>query len=380
MAIPKKIPCVSVTQPLGTFYIATLRAGELIASVDILRRGLDEEAQKNVQRELSGNRVEEISAYAQEPDAAFPTSIIVSAYPQYVRPSSDGQCLFFGAIPDEPNAPLTEANVGDLPADGKLGQVIDGQHRLMGLREAGAGNPNSKLYSFEIPVVFMMDLDDHDRAYVFSTINSKQTRVPTSYIYDLFGLSKYRSPKKTCHQVARTLNSKKGSPFYQSLKMLGKKNQPTETLTQGSFANYLLPLISRTPEADASALKDGKEILLDPRAIFRKYFIENRDETIVALLEMYFTAVRRVYPLAWENSEDYALKRTVGFAALMHALRHIWTADIVEAGKGKANQELFDAAVEKFAVRVPEARFRDIPSSGGAAIRLGKELAGIPLE
>lgn len=69
----------------------------------------------------------------------------------------------------------------------------------------------------------MFDLTDEEKAYVFSIINSKQTRVNPSIVYDLFSLAERRSPQKTCHEIARGINSNPDSPFYKKLKMLGKR-------------------------------------------------------------------------------------------------------------------------------------------------------------
>ena len=91
--------------------------------------------------------------------------------------------------------------------DSKIGEIIDGQHRINGLKESGLAS------KFSLPVVFMVDLDSYQKAYVFSVINSKQVSVPSSLIYDLFALSKNRSPFKTCHEITRALNRSENSPF-----------------------------------------------------------------------------------------------------------------------------------------------------------------------
>ena len=96
-------------------------------------------------------------------------------------------------------------------------------------------------------VVVMFDLTEEEKAYIFSTINSNQTKVDKSLIYDLFELSKTRSPHKTCHEIARIMNSDKNSPFYGKLKMLGKKSDKTAILSQGTFVNYLCRLMSNKP-------------------------------------------------------------------------------------------------------------------------------------
>lgn len=373
-----------------------IKAGELLARVDVLQRGLDAQSQLNVQRELSSPRMAEISAFSKEPDAAFPTSIIVSSYSEHVRPAEDGRSLLVGRFPRaaevaegtptaDPLNDIVESPAGEvdgapvepepLQTNETFGQVIDGQHRLAGLRNAGAENPESPLYRFELPVVFMVGLDDHDRAYIFSTINSKQTKVSSSLIYDLFGLLRHRSPKRTCHDVAAALNAKEGGPFYRSLKMLGKKTHPTESLTQGSFAAYLLPHLSRDPTDDESRIKAGKELMPDDRCIFRKYFLQDRDEFIVAALDGYFQAIKDLYPNAWADPQHYALRRTVGFAALMRVLPDVWKSTIVPAGK--INTGLFADAVRPFGDRVLEEHLRDIRSSGGAAVRLANQLLGV---
>jgi DGQHR domain-containing protein len=354
-----------------------MRAGELLQRVEILRRGLDAASRENVQRELSGRRAHEIAEYVTDPDATFPTSIIVAAHSLRVHVSSSGDRLLFGKPPGR------EADVGDsdlesvdfsklqpLTDDEKVGAVIDGQHRLAGLELAGARQKDSPYYSFELPVVFMLNLQPEDRAYVFSTINSKQTRVSSSLIVDLFGLATARSPRKTCHEVARAMNAKEGGPFFQTLKMLGKKNLPTESLTQGSFAKYLLRLISRSPDEDERAAKLDRSLNPDPRCPLRQFFIDDRDDMIVRVLENYLSAIARVYPNAWEDTDHYALKRTVGFSALMKAFDVVWKEEV--ARTSKATPEVFDRIAERFRASVSEDSLRSIVSNEGGATELAK--------
>lgn len=56
MNSPLEINFLSVNQPIGTFYVASIPAGRLLPIVQILRRGITEEEQQNVQRELNLNR------------------------------------------------------------------------------------------------------------------------------------------------------------------------------------------------------------------------------------------------------------------------------------------------------------------------------------
>lgn len=374
-----ELSCLSVSQPIGTFYLAVMKAGDLLNRVDILRRGLDPASRDNVQRELSPRRAHDIAAYVTDPDATFPTSIIVSAYPSCVHVAADGARLRLGKpqVAAEGRSELEvlePEELEPLAENDKIGQVIDGQHRLMGLELAGADDANSPYYGFELPVVFMLSLEAENRAYVFSTINSKQTRVSSSLIIDLFGLATSRSPRKTCHDVAAALNATKGGPFFATLKMLGRKTRPTESLTQGSFAKYLLMLVSRRPDEDERLLKLGGSLRPDPTCPLRQFFVDDRDDMIVKVMDNYFTAVREVYPAAWEDTENYALKRTVGFAALIRAFQTVWREEVLRTNK--ATLDIFRAIALRFAEAVPQDALKDIPSNEGGAGDLARRLTG----
>ena len=380
MSTPLRFPCLSVTQPLGTFYLAVIKAGDLLRRVEILRRDLDSESQGYVQRELSGKRAKEIAAYLGDTDATFPTSIIVAANPFYVHvvPTRCGTEIVFGKARSRDGSDLAEDSSSTIHSGSfealsdheKVGSVIDGQHRLAGLELAGARDDDSPYFCFELPVVFMVDLEPENQAYVFSTINSKQTRVSSSLIIDLFGVATSRSPKKTCHDVAAALNADQNGPFFQTLKMLGKKNLPTESLTQGAFAKYLLTMISRRPDDDERAIKSGKSLALDETCPLRQFFIDGHDEMIVKVLSNYFGAIRDAYPSAWSDAETYALRRTVGFSALMGAFKVVWEREVRPTGK--ATMETFRNIVARFVIAVPEEALKNINSNEKGASDLAR--------
>ncbi len=297
-------PAISVQQPIGTFFLLAIPAKTLLNIVEIKQRSLDDPQGDGVQRQLSLKRINEISLYTTDPDATFPTPIIVACSSATVE-IRDGKAYF-----DD---------------QATIGEVIDGQHRVQGLRLALSKRSGS-VADFTLPVVFMLDLEAYDKAYVFSTINSKQTPVPRSLIYDLFELSQTRSPFKTCHEIARALNASPSGPFYQGLKMLGKRTAPTEYLTQGSFVTNVVSRISRNSQADEIAVKLGKEVKDDDSLPFRYYWIHDRDEIIVRVLENYFGAVQECFPQEWNppTADDYILRKTVGFVGLLKAFDSIW--------------------------------------------------------
>lgn len=287
---------IEVTQPIGTFYMCSIKASQLLRMVETIRRT---DGSDGVQRDLSSKRTKEIALFCSDPDAVFPTPIVVSVHlDKNICIDTDKKKILF-------------------PDNVVIGDVIDGQHRLWGIGQSSDAD------LFELPVVFMFGLNVEEKAYIFSTINSNQTKVNPSLIYDLFDITTTRSPQKTAHQMARVLNSEPTSPFFNRLKMLGRKdeNQDNATLSQGTFCKSLLKLISASPEKDALEIKKGNPLSdKNPNLPFRKYFIDNSDEIIAKILYNCFSALKDTFPQQWAYPHDNILWKTTGFNGIMISL------------------------------------------------------------
>lgn len=293
----KKIHMLEVSQPIGTFYIGKMSAADII-SISKVNRRKDESGH---QRQLKESRAKEIAVYCNDPDATFPTPIILSVcrddFREVVSDNPDFVCFTYDTTK-------------------QFAELLDGQHRIAGISRTDKRD-------FELPVIVMFDLREAQKAYVFSTINGNQVKVDRSLIYDLFALSECRSPYKTCHQIARAMNSEASSPFFRRLKMLEQKTTKTETISQNTFVTQLSALISRKPQEDEIHIKQGRKLKGDDRLVFRKYFINNQDEVILRILTNYFGAVALVFSKEWDNPTQYILTKTVGFTALMKALEKL---------------------------------------------------------
>jgi DGQHR domain-containing protein len=224
----QEFPVLPVEQPIGVFYIASIPADILLKTLKNVHRSMGGDG---VQRDASKSRIKEIASFCSNKDSVFPTPIIVSVYNNIVKLDEDENKLSF----DDNSI---------------IGEVLDGQHRLLGLEDSD----NSNL--FNMPVVFMFGLTPEEKAYIFSIINSKQTKVNQSLLYDLFELTSKRSPQKTAHEIARSMNSMQESPFFNRLKMLGTKDvgQDLATLSQGTFAQSIMLLFSKHPNKDKERL------------------------------------------------------------------------------------------------------------------------------
>ena len=197
----------------------------------------------------------------------------------------------------------------------------------------------------------MIDMSPEQKAYIFSTINGKQTPVSSSLIADLFGLIEARSPKKVCHDIAETFNNQEGGPFYRGIKMLGTKNFATEVLTQGAFVKYTHQLITRNSSDDETREKKGEPLERYAGYPLRELYAEGQDGVIAKVLENFFTAVMESFPVEWrEQPTNYLLRKTMGFAALTRVLKTYWLS--VVSGDGGTG----DASIEAFRTLAAEMR------------------------
>lgn len=314
----RRIYLLEISQPIGTFYLGKMPARDIISISRVNQR----KGESGHQRQLKEKRAKEIAMYCSDPDATFPTPIIMSVKREEF---SEVEC----SIPDV--ICFTYDNKK------KIAELLDGQHRIAGISLV-------KDCDFELPVILMFDLTEEQKAYVFSTINGNQVKVDRSLIYDLFSLNEGRSPYKTCHQIARAMNSDEDSPFYRRLKMLEQRGHWSETISQNVFVTQLCALISKKPQEEGISIKRGYKLLDQPQLVLRKYFIAEKDEVILRILNNYFSAVAEVFYKEWQDPKKYILSKTVGFTALMKALEKL-----IPAGEaaGTLSKEFFITILRK---------------------------------
>lgn len=294
---PIKLPALPFDQPAGSFLLTVMNAAQIILIAKATPREYDPKEMSTkggVQRDLSDSRVIEIAKYANTTDAAFPTPILLALPPKSYKLTKDG----FIEI-----------------QEGCQADIVDGQHRIRGLEKSGVAE------KFSIPVVFILDAIEEQKALLFATVNGKQTKVPASLIYDLFGVTESRSPEKTSHEVARAMNQSPESAWHGKLKMLGKRSPDgEETLSQGTFVKELLPMISPDPMSDRDLIRRGKQPKDHPECPLNEFFVKDKDSVILRILMNAFGAAKNTWPAEWDNPDNFILTKSVGFTAIMEAL------------------------------------------------------------
>ncbi|MFS8931748.1 DGQHR domain-containing protein [Cupriavidus taiwanensis] len=288
------------SQPGGAFYASILPATEIVNRLEIRRRSTNPEL--GIQRDENLRRVSEIAKYASSENAIFPTPIIVSVRSEDV--SIENGFLYF------------------LHNEGSIGHVLDGQHRVLGLRTLSP----LELKKYQLLVVFVFDIDVYSEATIFTTINGNQKQVSKSLIYDLFSLNPGRSIEKTCHEIVRSLHDDQESPFFGRIKILGTKMGPQETLSQSAFVDQLAHQVRNV---------DGPLL---------KFYKSNEDWVIRKIIANCFVAINETQPDHSDFPEAY-FYRTTGFGGVMQALGVLV---MVGEQEGDISQSFFRRIMKRF--------------------------------
>ncbi|MDM8563191.1 DGQHR domain-containing protein, partial [Candidatus Marithioploca araucensis] len=119
-----------------------------------------------VQRLLNKRRIKSIKDFVLE-GGMFPNGIILNW--------TSNELFNF-------NKNKLELAIGD-----KMAQIIDGQHRIAGIRAALKEMP--EIGDIEMPTIFTKKLDTQRCAQIFLSINTEQKPVPKNLVYDLYAIA-----------------------------------------------------------------------------------------------------------------------------------------------------------------------------------------------
>jgi DGQHR domain-containing protein len=365
------IPFIEVNQPIGRFYVASMKCKDIleIARFDIRRIERDEtndiDNYFGIQRKPSPNRLKEISEYVKFVDATFPNNIVIAIK------------SLQSEVSDEKIRNIKVEN-GKLSIrrNEMIAQIIDGQHRLLGLQKAIDDNPlfsDNLKEDFELPVTIYVDMDIENQSMVFATINKAQTKVNKSLVYDLYDLANTRSPYRTAHNIVRVLNENNKSPLKNKIKMLGVADDNlNETIAQATIVECIVKYISKNGLKDRDDLKRKVrlEIGNDKKLFFRNWFIQEKDLLIARTLLNYFLSIQDKWETAW-NSNSILVKST-GIIAFMNLL-----SDLIkdkQFTEEEFSKELFDKIFSNVQINDADFNNDNYPSGGIGQSKLRKEL------
>jgi len=264
---------VSVTQGKYTLAVFSISAAELWKIVTINKREPDKD--KGYQRVLSEGRVGAISRYVQKGNC-LPTSVLVTF--DKAKFNKEKNKI---TVPNEPQA----------------GWIIDGQHRLAGIRASGI--------DMQVSVVAFLGLSEKEQITQFVKINREAKNVPASLYIDLLkhlpDKTDAELAKERCADIASQLHKDEDSPFCGKIARLGTPKAGQISLV--NFARRVVPLIAR------------------PKGKLALYSLTFQ----VGLLKNYYKALSHVFPDIYDPKEGVSvLFQTLGFGAMMLALSPVF--------------------------------------------------------
>lgn len=114
---------------------------------------------------------------------------------------------------------ITESKIEILEIQHSI-QVIDGQHRLEGIKEAAKTKPD--VLKNRIIVILTENLSTEKAAQIFLNINTEQKPVPQSLVFDLFSeIDEKDSYKCRINDLVHKLHEEKTSPYSNLIKVPG---------------------------------------------------------------------------------------------------------------------------------------------------------------
>ena len=228
------------------FYLCVLDCKTIVTISYVARRGETEE-EGAVQRILNKSRITSISDYLLD-GGFFPTNIILNIVDASAIVINEGERTI-GLTPNE-----------------RIAQVLDGQHRVAGMKEAL--KRDSQLGDVLFPVLLSVNLTTEQCADIFININTEQKTVPKSLIYDLYGLLNTSNSDYSIERgrdIAYSLNTEDESPYKGYIKFPGSPRFKGG-IQLSSAVNAIKPLIRNRGEFERyqiHELKNQSKVLIN---------------------------------------------------------------------------------------------------------------------
>lgn len=269
-----ELQALKFTHKNNNFFLGLIPA-EIVSQISyVARRGIDDE-KGAVQRILNKARISGIRDFLLN-NGFFPNNVILNFKSESNLAFSDvDNLLSFSVI-------------------SRNAQIIDGQHRIEGLKEAIKLNP--EIGQMLIPTVISNNLDTATCAEIFISINTEQKSVPKSLIYDLYGLMDISDKDFNIERgadIAKILNTEDSSPYQGYIKFPGSRKFKGG-IQLSSFVNSLKPLVKT----------DGE---------FAKYAITTLDYQ-ATVIKNFFNVLQSYYGDDWDSLNNPFLFAS-GFSA-----------------------------------------------------------------
>lgn len=297
-----EVPFVTVTQHRKHFILTKLPIDILVKISYASIRGKDKE-DGAVQRLLNTRRIASIKDFTLS-GGHYPASIVLNwaNHEHALVEQADGKLL--------------------IPVIERSAQLIDGQHRVAGLRAALEEAANTEL---EIPVALYVGLTTKECADIFLAINTEQKPVPRTLVFDLYGIadeSIVDTAAARARDIAIALNEQAHSPYFEQIKLPGSPRR-RGGIALSTAVTAIKPLVQEKGDFEQRGICEF--------------------ETQKKIIENLFCALKEIYGDRWDDPKN-AFMYASGFAGAIEFLR----TKLLAYGqiKNKYTEQLFYSALQ----------------------------------
>ncbi|BDR35196.1 hypothetical protein PDY_22440 [Photobacterium damselae subsp. damselae] len=314
--------CIEVEQPFGNFYAFKIKASKLVEIVFSMSAHNQNGKLNGVQRKLKEERIRQIALFSRTKKTTYPNSVILSA-----NFTEDG--LF---VEDDNLKWRVEDDKLIIPKKQKLASIIDGQHRVEGIKRALS---EGEFNDFDVLCSVYLDMHFSAQAEIFTSINFNQKKVDKSVAYELFGYnvdetkSSEWSPDTLALFITRIINNEAETSFkgriYTSFD--GSEKPSDWSISTACFVEAISSLISSDITRDRYKIHESGLFLNKGRGrlkessgtkqVLREWYINNQDKDIYSVIIKYIT---KLDSLGWFSSEKLVTTRSIGVLAIFDVL------------------------------------------------------------
>lgn len=322
---------IKLEQPLGVFYVFKIPASKLIEVAFSMAAYNQDGKLSGVQRKLKQDRINQIALYTGATNATFPSPIILSA-------NFDNQGHF---VDDENLRWQIIENKLFIPTNQQLASIIDGQHRIEGIKEAAKKDNFS---DFDVLCSVYFDLAFAQQAEIFTSINYNQKKVDKSVAYELFGYDledtdiNNWSPDTLAIYFSRILNKDSKSPLYGHIysSIDGDKKHEEWFVSTACLVESICLLFTNDATRDRYTIHQssffgasGRKRLNEVKsnAPLRDLYINRKDKDILNIVVSF---LEKINQLGWFKSSDLVTTKSIGFLAMFEVLKELLQKNNIE--------------------------------------------------
>lgn len=264
------------------------------------------QSDQGFQRKLIGKKVHAIKEFVQlcEDQPPIPSTVLLYT-PEKLRFRSQGQGASVGDL-TEPDAPFT---------------IVDGQHRLAGLKLHLEAHPEQS-DSIHVPVAVFDGKSAEFAAEMFVIVNSTHSKIAKSLLIDL--MERVRTATREQMVAARVvgkLYEDAQSPLRYRIDRLGGRSGQDKWILQSQIYNEVHRLLSATkPESRKTFCLNRLGLkTLDAQRIKESSALQKVTKLVYAVVSDWYTAAAQAFGESWGDKE-YMVTRPVTLVALLRVL------------------------------------------------------------